>query len=72
MANAKAVAHLEEVLEVSERPACEVTVQPRSAQRDRVRKRGKDAALAAVSTIVKLTQVRLLRSDPPRREEWRV
>ena len=43
----EAVAHLEGVLEVSERRACEVIVQPRSTQRYHGRKRGKDAALRA-------------------------
>lgn len=43
----EAVAHLEEVLEVSQRRACEVIVQPRSTQRYRGRKRSQDAALAA-------------------------
>ena len=43
----EAVAHLEGVLEVSQRRACEVIVQPRSTQRYRGRKRGRDAALAA-------------------------
>jgi len=41
------VAHLEGVLEKSERRACEVIVQPRSTQRYRGRKRSKDAALVA-------------------------
>jgi len=43
----EAVAHLEEVLAVSQRRACEVIVQPRSTQRYRGRKRSRDAALAA-------------------------
>ena len=43
----EAVARLEGVLEVSQRRACEVIVQPRSTQRYCGRKRGKDAALAA-------------------------
>jgi putative transposase len=43
----EAVAHLEGVLEVSQRRACEVIVQPRSTQRYRGRKRSKDAALSA-------------------------
>jgi putative transposase len=43
----EAVAHLEGVLEVSERRACKVMVQARSTQRYRGRKRSKDAALAA-------------------------
>jgi transposase InsO family protein len=43
----EAVAHLEEVLEVSQRRACEVIKQPRATQRYRGIKRGKDAALAA-------------------------
>lgn len=43
----EAVTHLEEALDVSERRACEVIVQPRSTQRYRERRRGKDAALAA-------------------------
>ncbi len=38
---------LKGVLEVSQRRACEVIVQPRSTQRYRGRKRSKDAALAA-------------------------
>lgn len=41
----EAVAHLEEVLEVSERRACQVIEQPRSTQRYRGRQSGKDAAL---------------------------
>ena len=43
----EAVAHLEGVLEVSQRRACRVIVQPRSTQRYRGHQRGKDAALAA-------------------------
>jgi hypothetical protein len=43
----EAVARLEGVLEVSQRRACEVIVQPRSTQRYRGRKHGKDAALTA-------------------------
>jgi len=43
----EAVTHVEAVLEVSQRRACAVIVQPRSTQRYRGRKRGKDAALAA-------------------------
>ena len=43
----EAVRHVGEVLEVSERRACEVTEQPRATQRYRGRRRGKDAALAA-------------------------
>ena len=43
----EAVTHVEEVLEVSERRACEAMAQPRSTQRYRGRQRGKDAALAA-------------------------
>ena len=43
----EAVAHLEGVLEVSQRRACEVIVQARSTQRYRGRKRDKDAVLAA-------------------------
>ena len=43
----EAVAHLEGVLEVSQRRACEVIVQPRSTPRYRGRQRSKDAALAA-------------------------
>ena len=43
----EAIAHLEGVLEVSERRACKVMVQARSTQRYQGRKRGKDAALAA-------------------------
>ena len=43
----EAVWHVEGVLEVSERRACRTTRQPRSTQRYRGRKRGKDAALAA-------------------------
>ncbi len=42
-----AVTHLEAVLEVPQRRACQVIAQPRSTQRYRGRKRGKDAALAA-------------------------
>ena len=41
------VAHHEEVLDVSERRACEEIVQPRSTQRYLGRKRGKDAAMTA-------------------------
>ena len=43
----EAVRHVEGVLEVSERRACEVTEQPRATQRYRGKQRGKDAALAA-------------------------
>jgi transposase InsO family protein len=43
----EAVAHLEGVLEVSQRRACGVIVQPRSTQRYRGRRCSKDAALAA-------------------------
>jgi len=43
----EAVAHLEAALEVTERRACQVIVQPRSTQRYRGIKREKDAALAA-------------------------
>ena len=43
----EAVRHVEGVLEVSERRACRTTRQPRSTQRSRGRKRGKDGALAA-------------------------
>jgi transposase InsO family protein len=43
----EAVAHLEGVLEVSERRACQVIVQPRSTQRYGGRQRSKDAALIA-------------------------
>ena len=43
----EAVRHVEGVLEVSERRACRTTRQPRSTQRYRGRKRGKDAVLAA-------------------------
>jgi len=43
----EAVRHVEGVLEVSERRACRTTRQPRSTQRYRGRKRGRDAALAA-------------------------
>ena len=43
----EAVAHLEEVLEVSQRRACEVVVQPRSTQRYHGRRHGRDAALAS-------------------------
>lgn len=43
----EAVAHLEGLLEVSQRRACEVIEQPRSTQRYRGRKRSKDAALVA-------------------------
>jgi hypothetical protein len=42
-----AVAHLEKVLEVSERRACQVIEQPRSTQRYRVRQPVKDAALVS-------------------------
>ena len=41
----EAVRHVEEVLEVSERRACGVIVQPRATQRYRGKQRGKDAAL---------------------------
>ena len=41
----EAVRHVGEVLEVSERRACGVTVQPRATQRYRGKQRGKDAAL---------------------------
>ena len=54
----EAVAPLEGVREVSQRRACEVTVQPRSTQRYRGRKRSKDAALAAA--------LRRLSAEPPR------
>jgi hypothetical protein len=43
----EAVAHVEAVLEVSQRRACTTIRQPRSTQRYRGRKRSKDAALAA-------------------------
>ena len=43
----EAVVHLEGILEVSERRACAIIVQPRSTQRYRGRRRDKDAALAA-------------------------
>ena len=43
----EAVRHVEGVLEVSERRACRTTRQPRSTQRYRGRKRGRDAVLAA-------------------------
>ena len=43
----EAVRHVEGVLEVSERRACRTTRQPRSTQRYRGRKHGKDAVLAA-------------------------
>jgi len=43
----EAVEHLEAALEVTERRACQVIVQPRSTQRYRGIKREKDAALAA-------------------------
>jgi putative transposase len=43
----EAVAHLEGVLEVSQRRACAVIVQARSTQRYRGRKQSKDAALVA-------------------------
>jgi putative transposase len=42
-----AVTHLEAVLEVPQRRACQVIAQPRSTQRYRGRQRGKDVALAA-------------------------
>ena len=43
----EAVTHVEEVLEVSERRACQTIAQARSTQRYRGRKRGRDAVLAA-------------------------
>ena len=43
----EAVAHVEGVLEVSQRRACKVVLQPRSTQRYNGRKRSKDAALCA-------------------------
>ena len=43
----EAVRHVEGVLEVSERRACRTTRQPRSTQRYRGRKRGRDAVLTA-------------------------
>jgi len=43
----EAVAHLEEVLKVSERRACQVIDQPRSTQRYHGRQPGKDAALVS-------------------------
>lgn len=54
----EAVARLEEVLEVSERRACEVMEQPRSTQRYRGRQSGKDAAL--------VTDLRRISAEHPR------
>jgi putative transposase len=54
----EAVAHLEKVLEVSERRACQVLKQPRSTQRYRGRQSGKDAAL--------VTDLRRISAQHPR------
>ena len=54
----EAVAHLEGILEVSERRACKAIVQPRSTQRYRERRRDKDAALAAELRRISAAQPR--------------
>ena len=61
-----AVAHLEGILEVSQRRACEIIVQPRSTQRYRGIKRSKDAALAAeLRRISAALAARLARPPSP-------